>query len=100
MLANSERATGTFTLSSAIEVTEIYSSAGAVTGTLPDGDFAGQIKTIHHSSVGSINSSTVSVTNHATSDPEVITFATRNATAVLMWMGNEWITLTLSGATV
>jgi len=100
LLANSERATGTFTLSSAIEVTEIYSSAGAVTGTLPDGDFAGQIKTIHHSSVGSINSSTVSVTNHATSDPEVITFATRNATAVLMWMGNEWITLTLSGATV
>ena len=98
--ANSERVSGTITLAPHIAVTEIYSSAGAVTATLPDGTYEGEIKTIHHSAVGSLNSSTVSVTNHETSSPEVFTFGDRNDTLVLMWMGNQWITIANSGAAV
>jgi len=98
--ANSERATGTFTAAPGMEVTELYSAAGAVTCTLPDGTQEGQIKVIHGSASGTWNSSEVYVTNHETSDPEVITFANRTDTAVLMWMGAQWITIKLSGATV
>ena len=38
-------------------------------------------------------SSTVSITNHQTSDPEVATFDAVDETWVGMWSGTEWITL-------
>ncbi len=79
-------------------VTRINSTDNAVTGTLGSGAGIGTVKTIVM--VQSSNSSTVSVTNHETSDPEVITFAAVDDTAVLMWTGTEWITIKLSGATV
>ena len=91
-------ATGTYTLDADRESTEINSSGGAVTGTLGSGPKIGFVKTIVMTNATA--SSTVSVTNHETSDPEVITFAAVDDTAVLMWTGTEWITITLSGATV
>lgn len=95
--SSQETATGTFTLSSE-GVTLIDSSGGAVTGTLGNGYYRGQEKTIIMTDA--TNSSTVSVTNHETSDPEVITFAAVDDTARLLWTGTEWITIVLSGATV
>lgn len=93
-----EQATGTYTIDAGSDVTEIDSSAGAVTATLGSATTVGHIKTIVMTDA--TNSSTVSVTNHETSDPEVITFNAVDETAVLMWTGTEWITLKLSGATV
>jgi hypothetical protein len=98
--ANSERVVGTVTLSADIEVSELYPTAGAITATLGSGSRIGQIKTIRGSEIGFWNTSTVSVTNHETSSPEVITFSARTDTAVLMWDGVKWITIKLSGATV
>ena len=98
--ANSERASGTFTIAPDIEVSEIYASAGAVTSTLPDGSYAGQIKVIHGSVSGSWNSSTVSVSNHETSSPEIFTFPVRTASITLMWDTHKWVTISLSGATL
>jgi len=80
-------------------VTFLDSSSTAITATLGSGTSAtGLLKTIVMTNASS--SSTVSVTNHETSDPEVITFAAVDDTAVLMWTGTEWITIKLSGATV
>ena len=88
-------ATGTFTLDAKNPVTEIDSSAGAVTGTLGSGSHTGFIKTIVMTEATA--SSTVSVTNHEASDPEVFTFAQVDDTLVLMWTGTEWITVVNSG---
>jgi len=95
-----ETATGTFTVSGFIPATLIDSSGGAVTGTLGTNTIipTGFIKTIVMTNAS--NSSTVSVTNHETSDPEVITFAAVDDTAILLFTGSEWITIKLSGATV
>ena len=98
--ANSERVTGTFTLAPDIAVSEVYTSAGAVTSILPDGSYAGQIKVIHGSVSGSWNSSTVSVSNHETSNPEVFTLPIRTASITLMWDAHKWVTLSSSGSTI
>ena len=85
-----ETATGTFTLS-ASRSTSIDSSGGAVTGTLGDGDYIGQLKTIVMTEAS--NSSTVSITNHETSDPEVATFDAVDEYLLLVWTGTEWATV-------
>ncbi len=74
------------------------STSNAVGGTLGSGSEIGDTKIIVMTEAS--NSSTVSVTNHETSDPEIITFAAVDDTAVLLWTGTEWITIKLSGATV
>lgn len=79
-------------------VSLIDSTSNAVDTTLGSAFAYGDIKTFIMTEAS--NSSTVSVTNHETSDPEVITFAAVDDTAVLMWTGTEWITIKLSGATV
>lgn len=84
-----ETATGTFT-ASAHGLTQIDSGSGAVTVTLPDGDHIGQEKTIQM--VNQTNSSTVSVTNHVTSAPEVFTFNAVGDMLVLRWNGSAWYT--------
>lgn len=71
--------------------TKIDSSGGAITGTLGSGSFIGQIKTIVMTDA--TTSSTVSATNHETSDPEVATFDAVDETWILMWTGTEWITI-------
>lgn len=83
--------TGSPTLNSHINNYDIDSSGGAITGTLGSGLFIGQIKTISMSDA--TTSSTISVTNHVTSDPEVGTFDAVDETWVLVWTGTEWATL-------
>jgi len=69
----------------------IDSSSNAVNGTLGDGQYIGQTKTIVMTEAS--NSSTISITNHVTSDPEVATFDAVDETGVFLWTGTEWITL-------
>ena len=75
--------------------TLLDSSGGAITATLGSGTRVGSIKTIAMTDAS--NSSTVSVTNHETSDPEVFTFADVDDALVLMWTGTEWMTIANSG---
>ena len=86
-----EVATGTYTINVRESATTINSSGGAVTATLGSGLYVGQIKTIVMTN--STASSTVSITNHQTSDPEVATFDAVDETGVFMWTGTEWITI-------
>lgn len=69
----------------------IDSASNAVDATLASGQYVGQIKTIVMTEAS--NSSTVSIANHQSSDPEVATFDAVDETGVFMWTGTEWITL-------
>ena len=69
----------------------IDSSSNAVNGSLGSGTFIGQIKTIVMTDAS--NSSTISITNHQTSDPEVATFDAADEAGVFLWTGTEWITV-------
>ena len=71
--------------------TQMDSVGGAITGTLGSGSFVGQMKTIVMTD--SSTSSTVSITNHETSDPEVATFDAVDEALVLCWTGTEWVTI-------
>ncbi len=71
--------------------TILDSNLNAVDGTLGSGTYIGQIKTIVMTEAS--NSSTISITNHQTSDPEVATFNAVDETGVFLWSGTEWITL-------
>lgn len=71
--------------------TKLDSSGGAITATQPDGLRAGDIRTIVMTEAST--SSTVSISHHETSDPEVATFDAVDETLVLMWTGTEWITI-------
>lgn len=70
---------------------ELDSTSNKVDSTLPSGDYIGQIKTIVMTEAS--NSSTVTITNHQTSDPEVATFDAVDETGVFLWTGTEWITI-------
>lgn len=96
-LINQQTATGTysFTLYGMMSQAIIDSSGGAVTATLGSGSHIGQMIAIVMTDAS--NSSTVSVTNHETSDPEVFTFADVDDALLLMWTGTEWITVANSG---
>jgi len=91
-----EQATGTITLDP-FGVSEIDSTAGAVTATLGSGQYPGQMKTIVM--IEASNSSTLSITNHSTSDPEVATFNALDESLTLQWTGTEWITAFSDGVT-
>jgi len=79
-------------------IVNINSAGGAVTATLPDGTYIGQ--RIYIRMMDATTSSTVSVTHHLTSDPEVFTFATLGATVALKWNGTKWETIYNHGATL
>ena len=81
--------TGTVTLSP--KGVTVLNASGAITGTLGSGSYIGQIKVITMQT--NSTSSTVSITNHQTSDPEVATFDAVDETGVFMWTGTEWITV-------
>jgi hypothetical protein len=94
-----ETATGTFTCSvRGTEITDIDSSGGAVTATLPDGVEDRQQKKITMSNATA--SSTLSVTSHFTSDPEVFTFAQVTDVLILEWdaANEKWWTVFNNGA--
>lgn len=90
-IVNREVLTGIVTLDNAFESGDIDSSGGAVTGTLGSGLYMGQVKTIVMTDA--TTSSTISVTNHRVSDPEVGTFDAVDETWTLVWTGTEWDTL-------
>lgn len=75
--------------------TNIDSSGGAVTGTLGSPDLTtaavGQLKTIVMTDA--TTSSTISITNHETSDPEVATFDAVDEYWLGVWTGTEWATV-------
>lgn len=78
--------------------TNLNSASNAVNGTLPSGSFVGQMKTV--TMTNAANSSTLTVTNHQTSDPEVFTFDAVGETLVLVWNGTDWCTVpTTTGPT-
>lgn len=74
--------------------TEMDSAAGALTLTLGSGSYVGQRKTVVMTDA--TNSSTLSVTNHITSDPEVFTLNAVNEHLILTWTGEEWVTIDVS----
>jgi len=67
------------------------STSNKVDSTLGSGTYIGQIKTIVMTNAS--NSSTVSITNHQSSDPEVATFNATDETGVFLWSGTEWVTI-------
>ena len=91
-----ETATGTFTASLNIQTTLIDSSGGAVTVTCPNGVYYGQRKIFRMTNA--TTSSTVSVTSHTTSSPEVFTFADADDRLTLEWDGVTWWTANNVGA--
>lgn len=93
-----ELATGTYTLDLVSQSCEIDSVGGAVTATLGKGSQPGATKVVVMTN--STASSTLSVSNHATSNPEVVTFTAVDDTWLGMWTGTEWVTVSLVGATV
>ena len=70
---------------------ELNSSGGAIAGTLPDGTWIGQRKTIVMTDATA--SSTVSCTHHVTSHPEIATFEAVGETWILEWTGAKWVTV-------
>jgi len=86
-----ELTTGSPTLSRYLGTAYINSVGGAITGTLGSGYYIGQTKTIVMTEA--TTSSTISITNHQTSDPEVATFDAIDETGIFMWTGTEWITI-------
>lgn len=83
--------TGVVTFNRLYQAGDIDSSGGAVTVTVVDGLFIGQIITFSMSDATA--SSTVSVQNHILSNPKVGTFNAVNETWSLIWVGTKWDTL-------
>lgn len=78
-------------------VTHIDTTAGALAGTLPNGGYNGQIKTIRMTVDG--GDYTLTITRHDTSVPEVLTFDDVGDKACLIWNDNNWATISLKGIT-
>ncbi len=76
-------------------VARIHSATGTVSGTLPDGGEIGSQKVI--TMINADNTSTISVTNHETSSPEVFTFDSTDDMLILAWAGSRWVTVANSG---
>ena len=86
--AKETKTTGTVTLNH-WGITDL-AAVGAITATLPDGTDMGQMKLIVMSVAVA---STVSITHHATSDPEVATFDAIDEYWLGIWTGTEWATV-------
>ena len=82
---------------SAYGTTLLDSTDTAITATLGSGTHYGQQKLIVMTEAS--NSSTVSVTNHATSDPEIYTFDAVDEMLLLTWTGTEWETVKATATT-
>lgn len=75
--------------------TELDTASNDITATLGSGLTVGDIKTIVLTDATSAGDggTTVSITNHLTSDPEVATFDAVDETGVFLWSGTEWVTI-------
>jgi hypothetical protein len=78
-------------------VTRLDSSGGSGSGTLADGTRTGQRKRIVMSASG--NNWDVTITHHATSDPEVVRFDAVGEYILLEWTGWTWVTINSEGCT-
>jgi len=74
-----------------IGVSTLDSTGGAITGSLGSGTVIGQMKLIVM--IEASASSTVSVTLHETTDPEVATFDAVDEYGLFIWTGTEWATV-------
>lgn len=72
-------------------VTRLDSSGNAITATLGNGNQIGDTKIVVMTDAS--NSSTLSVTQHETSDPEVFTFNAVGEYLELRWDGSQWVTI-------
>lgn len=79
-------------------LSELDSTSNAVDGTLANGTFIGQIKIIRMTEAS--NSSTITIANHTTSDPEVATFNALGEELILMWAGTQWHTVSATATFV
>ena len=70
---------------------KLNSVGGAITATLSGGIKVGDVKTIVMTEAS--NPSTVTVANHAVTDPEICTFNAVDDTWMLVWTGTEWADL-------
>ena len=77
--------------------TELDTTSGALAGTLGDGTYDGQIKIIEMTVDG--GDYTLTVTNHITSPSEVFTFNDVGDYLILMWSGDDWVTIANNGVT-
>lgn len=79
-------------------VTLMNSAGAAVNLTLANGETYGQQKIVIM--IEASNSSTLTVAQHVTSNPEVFTFAAAGDSLILMWDGTDWSTVANNGAAV
>ncbi len=70
---------------------KIDSTANAVAATLAADTVVGRFTTIVMEEAS--NASTVTIANHETSDPEVVTFDAVDEVLILMWTGTEYMTV-------
>jgi len=90
-IETSETATGTFTLDPDILTSYLDSTAGAVTATLGARTVPGLKLIVMNNATAT---STVSVTNAVTGNPELHTFTALDDSLLLMWTGRVWVTIT------
>jgi hypothetical protein len=79
----------------------LSAAAAAITPTLDNGTYTGQLKVMYCSSVhGSNYAATVAITNAASSDFNSIVFNAIGETAILIWNGAKWFILANTGSTI
>lgn len=76
-------------------ITFVDGTGAGVILTLPDGIADGQIKRFLCTATG--NDVDLSITNHITSDPEIARFNAVGESLTLIWLTNQWHTLSLIG---
>jgi hypothetical protein len=71
----------------------IDTTVGAIAGTMPDGQFPGQEKTIIMTVDG--GDYTLTVTHHLDGDAKTFTFSEAGAILKLIWNNTDWVTVML-----
>jgi len=105
--ANKKTVTGTYTIrtgrpadSFAIDnPVDIADPAANFTLTLPAGYKMGQTQLVVMSSNDDSKTASLSITNHVTSDPEVLIHNAVDEYTLLIWTGTEWATISKSSTT-
>ncbi|SVB37236.1 uncharacterized protein METZ01_LOCUS190090 [marine metagenome] len=79
----------------------LSAASAAITPTLDNGAYTGQLKVMYCSSVhGSNYAATVAITNAAAAGFDQIQFDAIGETAVLIWNGTKWFILANTGSTI
>jgi len=78
---------------------DVASPAADFTLTVGSGDYMGQTLLIVMSANASSKECSVSITNHETSDPEVLYLNAADEYILLVWTGTEWATVSTTAST-